>query len=156
MTKLIQLTQGKQAIVSDEDYDLLVSTGPWYAAKRRESYYAYNAKHGLMHRFLWQAWYGPAPPIVDHKDRNDLNNCRDNLREASRSENAFNSDIQGNNRSGLRGVCWRPDRGKWWVRIYHNRRAIHVGYFTTKRAAGKAYNEAARSIAGDFAAVNCA
>lgn len=156
MTRLIQLTQGKQAIVSDEDYDLLASAGPWYAARRRESYYACNAKHGLMHRFLWQTWHGTAPPMVDHKDRNGLNNCRDNLREASRSENAFNSDIQGNNRSGLRGVCWQPDRGKWWVRIYKNRRAIHVGYFTSKQAAGEAYNEAARRIAGDFAVLNCA
>jgi hypothetical protein len=46
MTRLIQLTQGKQAIVSDEDYDLLVSAGPWYAMKRRESYYVNGGPKG--------------------------------------------------------------------------------------------------------------
>jgi hypothetical protein len=51
MTRLIQLTQGKQAMVSDVEYDLLVSADPWFAAKRRNSYYACNAKHGLMHEW---------------------------------------------------------------------------------------------------------
>lgn len=45
--------------------------------------------------------------IVDHRDRNTLNNQKYNLRAVNYSLNNYNTErIRKNNKSDFRGVCW--------------------------------------------------
>lgn len=77
---------GKYALVSPEDYPRLVRFS-WYY---REGYaLAKIDSHEIrMHRYIMDV-HDP-DMIVDHKDRNRLNNTRENLRVINYLENANN------------------------------------------------------------------
>lgn len=48
--------------------------------------------------------------IIDHIDRNPKNNCKNNLRFVSPSENMFNRSLSSNNTSGIIGVHFNKKR----------------------------------------------
>ena len=72
--------------------------------------YARNNK-GLMHVLL----LGKAPTnqVIDHIDRNKLNNTRANLRCVSRKLNSQNLDKRNNTSSKYFGVDWNKRQNKW-------------------------------------------
>lgn len=91
--KEIQLTQGKVALVDDEDYDFLMQW-KWHAHKdyySEDVYYAGrrdyscggNGKSVQMHRVIMKT---PINLCVDHIDHNTLNNQKNNLRNCSRKK----------------------------------------------------------------------
>ena len=53
------------------------------------------------------------PNIVDHIDGNSSNNCIENLRDANKAQNGWNSKLNKNNSSGIRGVSWNKQTKKW-------------------------------------------
>lgn len=84
-----------------------------------------------VHRiaFLWMNGRWPKED-VDHKDGNRLNNKWENLREATRSQNNYNSKIHKNNTSGFKGVGRQLDNSeKWFARINYNKRIVHLGTY---------------------------
>lgn len=90
--KLIPLTQGKFALVDDEYYEYL-HQWKWCAHRQKHTFYAVRnivsngkKKTHAMHRELLNSGI----LYIDHKDGNGLNNQRDNLRIASRGQNAMN------------------------------------------------------------------
>mgnify|MGYP001588262020 CR=1 FL=1 len=92
--KEIQLTQEQVALVDDEDFEK-VSKHKWHAYKDGKTFYAGTTiknKRVKMHRFILEA---PAGVDVDHKDRNGLNNTRQNIRICSRTENQANQLSRG-------------------------------------------------------------
>lgn len=107
------------------------------------------------HRLAWLYHYGQhASSDVDHFDRNPHNNAISNLRLADRSQNCCNVGLRRSSRSGLKGVSWKADAGKWVAQIQFRKQAIHLGYFDSKSAAAAAYNLAAKDIHGTFAVIN--
>ncbi|MEZ2410571.1 HNH endonuclease [Bosea sp. RCC_152_1] len=105
-------------------------------------------------RVIWLYVYGHFPDCdVDHIDRDPLNDRLDNLRLASRAQNASNRGLSKNNRSGIKGVRQRgPSR--WVAGIGFENRWIHLGSFRTAEAARDAYNAAALKLHGQFACLN--
>jgi hypothetical protein len=91
---------------------------------------------------------------IDHRDRCGLNNCRANLRLASRSQNNANMSRHKDNMSGVKGVDWHKRTNKWRARIACNGKHHHLGLFTNLQDAGKAYNAAALKYFGEFARLN--
>jgi hypothetical protein len=164
--KEIELTQGKCALVDDEDYERL-SAFKWYAARDRRNegkstwYAATKLPRGLgggqttlkMHRFLMDA---PPGMDVDHKDHNGLNNRRNNLRLCTRRQNSQNRVKQANSASWYKGVSWRKDRAKWHALIRVEGRLLHLGYYASEEDAGRAYDQAAVEHFGEFAHTNAA
>jgi len=72
---------------------------------------------------------GRAPVgVVDHADRNPLNNRWKNLREVTRADNAINSGVPANNTSGFRGVSWHRASGRWRAHITLSGRQVSLGY----------------------------
>nr|DAG29032.1 MAG TPA: homing endonuclease [Caudoviricetes sp.] len=51
--------------------------------------------------------------VVDHIDRNPLNNRKSNLRIVSQAVNTRNRAMSGNNTSGVPGVFWSSEMGAW-------------------------------------------
>lgn len=157
MTRTITLTQGKFAQCDDADYESLMRY-EWFAVEIRGDWYAARkAKAGeqpatiYMHR---QIMGESEKPLIDHIDRNGLNNQRANLRFATRAQNMMNTARQSRNTSGYRGVVWCKRLGKWRAQIGVNYRKIMLGTHSTKRAAAEAYDEAARELFGEFAVLN--
>lgn len=80
------------------------------------------------HQIAWCLYYGEWPTQeVDHIDRNRTNNCKANLREASRKENALNVVTK---LGKLRNIYPTPT-GKYQVRPMRDYVSIYLGTFDT-------------------------
>jgi hypothetical protein len=92
--------------------------------------------------FYWHNGY--LPDIVDHKDRNSLNNNIENLRELTNSQNLRNSDKRKKGSSIYKGVSWQKKAKKWIAYFYINNKLNHLGLFENEDDAGQAVNDAIR------------
>ena len=157
--KKIPLTQGQFAIVDDEDFEEL-SRYKWRADRCASSqcFYAVRSMYGQlpskvsMHRQVMNAQPGED---IDHRNHNGLDNCRSNLRHCTKSQNAANRrGLSVNNTSGFRGVTWDKQCTKWRARLDVNGKRHHLGLFSAKEDAAKAYKKAATQQFGQFASLN--
>ena len=104
------------------------------------------------HRLAWLYINGIWPKTrIDHENRNHDDNWIGNLREATNGQNAMNSRINSNNKSGFKGVSWAKSRGSWVSRIYFGSKLFHLGYFDSPKEAGIAYKKKAVELFGCFA-----
>lgn len=154
----IPLTQGKFALIDEEDLPLIQGYS-WYAQHTRGKYYACalvpgrgkNRRRVSMHRLI----LGITDPQIrpDHRDGNSLNNVRSNLRRATRQQNSFNLQKQKTATSSrYKGVCRRS--ANWEARIRVRKQLIHLGMHVTEEGAARAYDAAAIRYFGEFAALN--
>ncbi|MCX5633335.1 MAG: AP2 domain-containing protein [Phycisphaerae bacterium] len=152
----IRLTQGKYAIVDVEDFEKL-NKDKWYLFenKNKNNFYAVRTegrRNIFMHRRIMNA---PQGAIVDHINRNGLDNRRTNLRIVNNMQNCWNSE-RGfyNGASKYKGVRLDKRTGKWYARIRHNGKEINLGSFDTEIEAAIAYDNAAKALCGQFAVLN--
>ncbi len=155
----IGLTDGKFAIVDEADYYRLGNFG-WCAKTCFGKTYAIRfvdtPKRGAvmvsMHREIMNA---PAGLLIDHRNRDTLDNRRNNLRLATYSQNGCNSKIdKTKTTSKFRGVRFIKKTGKWAANIRINGKKTWLGSFKTEIDAAKAYDAAAREYHGEFARLN--
>jgi hypothetical protein len=163
--KKIPLTQGKYALVDDEDFEEL-SQFKWYAWKSKNRWYArrnYLVSEGgrqrgagVMHRQLMQV----QNPLVqvDHKDHNGLNNQKDNLRVCKNAENCRNKP-KGKRKLTCRykGVHLKiyPNGTKRWIaQICVAKKKIHLACCKTQKEAAFKYNKGALKYHRDYASIN--
>jgi hypothetical protein len=111
-----------------------------------------NQRAYPAHRVVYALSTGrdPFPLEVDHKDRNSQNNHPENLRVATRSENASNKGIQLNNTSGQRGVTWCKRTSKWMAQIGKDKKTLFLGRFDSIDEAAAARFSAEKGIHGSF------
>ena len=138
----IKLTQGKVALVDNEDFEWL-NQWRWYFDN---GYAARRSKKILMHRVIMQAKKGQ---LVDHIDHNTLDNRKQNLRIATRSQNNMNAYIRKDSKSKFKGVSLHTN-GKWQATI----RNQYLGLFVTKEEAALAYNQALIDAKVDYPILN--
>lgn len=146
----------RPALVDDEDF-ARINQRTWRLTKSkdpRKVRYAVSDERTangivkfLMHREVLAAQAGT---IVDHRDRDGLNNQRSNLRIATSSQNLGNSAGKYTRRSRFKGVGWEMARCKWRASI----RNEHIGRFDTEEGAARAYDARAIEIWGEFAYLN--
>jgi hypothetical protein len=86
-------------------------------------------KNYSVHRLIFMMHYGYLPEVVDHIDGNRLNNSIENLRAATMQQNAQNSKLRKNNKSGIKGVSWHKKTNKWRVQISVNKKVVHFGEY---------------------------
>ncbi len=113
----------------------------------------------LAHRLIWFWHTGDWPPALDHIDRDRANNRIENLRVATKTQNAGNRCKQRNkdgNSSKWRGVYWCNSTNRWIARLQAAGRNPHIGAFVDEADAATAYNFAAAVYFGEFASFNCA
>jgi hypothetical protein len=160
--KLITLTKGYEAIVDDEDYEMLNQYN-WYAktSPSHDKIYAGSAikvskntyRHVMLHRFLMNP---KDNEVVDHINGNTLDNRRCNLRNCTPSQNCANKRKwkTKSTLSKYKGVKFDKRWGTWGAQIYFPGHKRHIGTFKTEREAAIAYNEKAKELFGEFAKLN--
>lgn len=155
--KRIPLTQGKFALVDDEDFDYLMQW-KWRLLKGKYTYYAITSIYRerkrsteSMHRMILKPKEGQ---WIDHKNRNGLNNTRLNIRTCTMSQNAQNRRAIKNTTSKYKGVMWHPRLKKWKVQIYSSVKCIYLGVFADEVEAAKTYDKKAKGLFGEFAKFN--
>ena len=151
----IKLTQGKIALVDDEDYER-VNQYKWYASSYPYAQRKKDKSTQSMHRFILEL---SDPKIsVDHINHNGLDNRRENMRICSQSENLRNRNKSENLSSKYKGVYFSRHAQKFKAQIQWKKNKKHIskylGYFDSEESAAIAYNVAAKKYFGEFAKLN--
>jgi len=106
----------------------------------------------LAHRLAWLIHHGEWPAAdIDHIDGNRANNALANLRLAKRHENQWNMGRNARNKTGHKGVQYRPRDRVWVARIWRMGVRYYLGTFHNPEDAAAAYAAAAAAMHGDFA-----
>jgi hypothetical protein len=147
--KTIKLSQGMVALVDDEDYEKLI-IHKWFVSKNNSGkiYYAHrrakkadkrNTQQIAMHREIIGDKEGF---IIDHINRNGLDNRKENLRHVTHSQNRMNKDLIANKTSRFAGVAWSTSKNKWrsYITCALNKKFIHLGYFDNELVAAIYYS----------------
>jgi hypothetical protein len=143
--KEIELTQGFVTIVDDDDYENLIQY-KWgivngYAVHGKRLSNPRRMVSIMMHRLITGA---ADDMVVDHIDRNKLNNVKSNLRVVTQSKNLHNSGPSKNNTTGFKGVHFHKKAKKFMASICINRKVTYLGLFKTAEEAHDAYVSAAK------------
>jgi len=147
--KRIKLTQGKHALVDDEDYEEL-SKYKWHAVNTGNHLYARNSNGVYMHREVMNT---PKGKYTDHINHDGLDNRKSNLRVCTNQQNCWNKSLQSNNTTGHQGVYFdgRPKRQKrWYVRFKLNGKKLSLGYFKNIEEAIKKQEDFVNNLCKDF------
>jgi hypothetical protein len=147
--KQIPLGNGFYTYVDAVDYPWL-SRWTWhlhagYATRLEKKKLIY------MHRQIMQP---PDGMIVDHRNRNKLDNTRQNLRNCTPQENACNRAKRTGTSSRFAGVTYMRDRGKYRAYVYYEGEHLSCGYFTDEIEAARAHDRKAVEVLGESARVN--
>ena len=128
----------------------------WYAIKRQGCLVVGTMSKGALEYMpnIIMNFNSNRFKMIDHRDRNPLNNRRANLRVCNQSQNQMNKKIPKNNTSGYKGVCWVKNRKTWKACIRANGENLYLGSFKDKIDAAQAYNKAAIKHFGEFACLN--
>lgn len=155
----ITTTTGHQVLVDDTDVEWL-STFTWATKvgdKPSACRYAITwaksdgrRRNVRMHRLILGAVPGE---LVDHRNRDTLDNRRSNLRIVTAEQNVANAVGWTGARSQYRGVDLH--RGRWRARFYAaDGRRLNLGQFASEIEAARAWNEAALERWGADALLN--
>ncbi len=150
--RYIPLTRGLHAIVDAKNFDWL-SQYKWcvQGARYGNTHYAVRRTNGrkiFMHREIMQP---PPGKVVDHINRNGLDNREANLRNCTRLQNLQNRYWDAG-QSKYRGVS--PVGDKWQAVVGFHGETIYLGVFDTEEEAAKARDRKAYELAGEFAYLN--
>lgn len=143
--KAVIATQGNKRKVGE-----VIGTLSEKGYLRTQMIYKGKRKNLMVHLIAWYLYYGVWPEhIVDHEDRNTINNRIKNLREATHTENRHNlKGANKNNKTGVLGVTYYShDKSKFEVTIKGKR----IGVFGSIEDARKARKKTERLMYKQFA-----
>lgn len=120
---VIKIKSGHKILIDKVDLPI-IENNVFYVTKLG---YPQTSKGVTLHRLIMNS---PNGWSIDHINRNKLDNRRNNLRLVTHRENMMNCKLSKNNKSGVNGVSWSSEYGKW--RAYGNRyyKQISLGYFS--------------------------
>lgn len=143
---------GETEFLFDVEDLSLVESRSWY--KDKDGYlvscYFFNGHRRFVrfHRIVMNAKPGQ---VVDHINKNRADNRKCNLRCCKRSENDRNRSTYSTNTSGVAGVYFDRQRGKWVASISYDRKRILIGRFASKEDAVFARLEKESELFKEFA-----
>jgi hypothetical protein len=162
MATLLYLGNDLYTTVDDEDYYWL-SQWNWNAVKIKDKLYVKrgvkkaklktNVKYELfLHRVVMKCTNSEL--VVDHIDKNPLNNQKSNLRICTKAENNRNTSSHKNSSSKYLGVSYDKARNKWQAQLMINGKKVLMKRYITEKEAAEAYDQAAKLHSGEYANLN--
>jgi hypothetical protein len=143
----IELTHNKIALINTFNYAktlgygwyaTMVNKGNWYAQAVIRSERTKSGKTTIMMHRLFL----PDVPLIDHYNRNGLDNTMINLRAATKAQNMFNCKKYSRSRhnpngttSKYVGVSYCSSRGDWTAAIRHEGKILNLGQRKTEEEA---------------------
>lgn len=103
-----------------------------------------------MHHVVWCWHHGTWPTYLDHINNNPSDNRIENLREATHTQNMWNSKGRAG-QTGIKGVVWEKAKKRYRVRMRANGKRLSFGYFKTLEEARIAVEAARTTYHGEFA-----
>lgn len=120
----------------------LIKSDHWYLTSAN---YMMGKKKGLYHKIIIDS------NIVDHINRNTLDNRRCNLRPVTSSQNQINRSKQKNNTSGVTGVYFCNIKKKWRAVLEKNGKIVIRKYYNSKEDAIKCRLQGEKDYFGEYA-----
>lgn len=131
----------QDVLVDLEDYEFVKSLGLSLVRRKDLLHVVINTQpyyKMYLHRVLLKVL--DSKVIVDHINRNGLDNRKANLRLTTKMGNALNMRVNSNKKSGLpKGVY--KERNGFKAQIQHGGLNRYLGHFTTVEAAEAAYHK---------------
>lgn len=166
MSVKIPLTKGQYTLIDSCDFVAVTQIGKWCFSASGYAVHHISNDNGkrkvlYMHRVIMQRILGspiPAGYQVDHISGAEegkiarLDNRRENLRLATRSQNQAHKGRASNNSSLYKGVSF--NQGKWEARIKYEDRRINLGRYADPVLAALTYDVASRYLYNEFAGCN--
>lgn len=152
----IKLTQGKTAIVDDDDFEVL-NKYKWrfmgrYAVRHQlKGEYTDIKKRGVIAMHT-QIMATPKGKLVDHINRDTLYNIKNNLRLCNSSQSNSNRGKHTGASSKYKGVYWDSISLMWRAAIGYNKLVIPLGKFKNERTAFNVYKKKSIELFGEFSA----
>lgn len=152
--KQVQLTKGYIALVDDSDFEE-INKYKWHVIIGANTQYAstwlwVNGKEVVL-RMHWLLMGKPTRGmVIDHIDKNGLNNQRGNLRLCTNQQNSCNRTSYGSSKYLGVSIVRKRKTPNWIAYIGKQ----YLGIFKTEEEAAKAYNKAAQDRYGEFANIN--
>jgi hypothetical protein len=152
----IELTQGKYAIVDDEDY-MFLNKWKWCAHKKEELWYVERST-GIDGKYyttyihhLILGLPSKKEIIIDHINGDGLDNRKENLRICRNGQNQLNRKVNKNKiTSKCRGVSFDKRSGFYRARITHKGQYYNLGIYKDEQDASDAYEKKAHELFGEF------
>lgn len=159
MARELVLNRGFVALVDDDLLEEL-SHYSWRVSRRAQKSERYSVVRTdwsrrptprivSLHRQVIQACPGQ---IVDHINRDPLDNRRENLRVVTVAQNAMNRSKSVTAASRYLGVY--RFKARWVAKIGSGGKLLHLGLFDSEIEAAQAFDLAAKALRGEFAALN--
>lgn len=104
-----------------------------------------DGKTERVHRLAYTLFVGKLEPrmMIDHLCFNEGCFNPAHLRQVTCKQNQeHRSGPQKNSKSGIRGVHLDTKSKRWYARMAHNKRVMHIGSFATKEEAAEAVSAA--------------
>ncbi len=154
---LVEISQGQWTKCDTDDWFNTLINFKWCSFLPRKGASPYvvawdGLKSSKMHRKVLNLT--DSKVLVDHKDRDTLNNRKSNLRVATANQNQYNKGLIKRNTSGLIGVNLKENRRTWSYEIKYEGKYIYRGKFKTKEEAAVARDLTALYIQEEFAVLN--
>lgn len=161
------LVENRHVLLDDEDFDYI---NECYDLKIHEPYVYCSPKKkykkmGLLSMQLQKIIMCPEKKgrnvVVDHKDGNECNNQKENLRVCTHMENMRNRKttyiyMGKKATSRFKGISWSKRLNCWEASIKVNTINIYLGLFSDEEAAANCYDYWAKIHFGEFAKLNSA
>lgn len=153
---IIKLKNTDKVIIVDDKWLDVLERFTWciqssgYASTNLPGGRKYRANE-LMHRMIMNAEKGE---IIDHINRNRLDNRECNLRKCTRTNNFSHSGKRFDGLVKFKGVTYEKKRKHWVAAIHSGDKTHYLGSFDNPIKAAKAYDIAAVEIFGEYAMTN--
>lgn len=112
----VELTQGERCKFDEEELELIQECN--FYARRGYAFFKIKRKEVALHNLLME-FHPCKERVVDHINRNSLDNRKANLRIVDIQTQCINKNIQKNNKTGTNGVYYCNTYDAWcskWVK----------------------------------------